>query len=296
MPPAISSYSVYPLYSPYRLVIDCVKEATPTLPLQGRRIAAPTVASLPPAPALPPALPREVPVQPLQGRRVAPPTAAALPRAASPPLLPRETPLMPLPSTPIKTRPIAIVAQTPPSLTAALEGMVGGRERVGRERTSTTVRATTVPATTTAPVPPQPTIAGGFSMARQLGLGVSRIVIDPGHGGHDPGGAVRGITEAELVLDVALRLEKLLEKVPGVEVILTRRTDEFVPLQERTAIANREGADLFLSIHANANANTRARRRGDLLPELRHQLERGRRSPRARTPRPARRWAHCPTS
>ena len=96
-------------------------------------------------------------------------------------------------------------------------------------------------------------------MARQLGLGVSRIVIDPGHGGHDPGGAVRGTTEAEIVLDVALRLEKLLEKAPGVEVILTRRTDEFLSLQERTAIANREGADLFLSIHANANTNAQAR-------------------------------------
>jgi N-acetylmuramoyl-L-alanine amidase len=95
-------------------------------------------------------------------------------------------------------------------------------------------------------------------MARQLGLGVSRIVIDPGHGGHDPGGVVRGTTEAAIVLDVALRLEKLLEKVEGMEVILTRRTDEFLGLQDRTAIANREGADLFLSIHANANTNSRA--------------------------------------
>ena len=57
------------------------------------------------------------------------------------------------------------------------------------------------------------------------------------------------------MLDVALRVEKILQKVPGTEVILTRRTDDFVPLQERTAIANREGADLFLSIHANASEN-----------------------------------------
>ena len=96
-------------------------------------------------------------------------------------------------------------------------------------------------------------------MARQLGLTVSRIVIDPGHGGHDPGAMGKSITEAELVLDIALRVEALLQKVPGTEVILTRRTDEFVPLQERTAIANREGADLFLSIHANASANPSAR-------------------------------------
>jgi N-acetylmuramoyl-L-alanine amidase len=93
----------------------------------------------------------------------------------------------------------------------------------------------------------------------QLGLGVSRIVIDPGHGGHDPGAMGKGVTEAELVLDVALRLEQLLLKQQGVEVILTRRTDEFIPLPERTAIANREGADLFLSIHANASANAQAR-------------------------------------
>jgi N-acetylmuramoyl-L-alanine amidase len=99
---------------------------------------------------------------------------------------------------------------------------------------------------------------GGLSMARQLGLGVSRIVIDPGHGGHDPGARGKGITEAEVVLDVALRLEKLLQGVPGVEVILTRRSDEFVQLPERTAIANREGADLFLSIHANASVNSQA--------------------------------------
>jgi N-acetylmuramoyl-L-alanine amidase len=101
--------------------------------------------------------------------------------------------------------------------------------------------------------PPPRNSSGRFSIARQLGLGVSRIVVDPGHGGHDPGAQVSGINEADLVLDVALRLEKLLVKNPGTEVILTRRTDAFVPLQERTAIANREGADLFLSIHANAS-------------------------------------------
>jgi N-acetylmuramoyl-L-alanine amidase len=107
--------------------------------------------------------------------------------------------------------------------------------------------------------PPPRNSSGGFSIARQLGLGVSRIVIDPGHGGHDPGAQVKDINEAELVLDIALRLEKLLLKSPGTEVILTRRADQFVPLQERTAIANREGADLFLSIHANASDSPSAR-------------------------------------
>jgi N-acetylmuramoyl-L-alanine amidase len=105
------------------------------------------------------------------------------------------------------------------------------------------------------PLPREPSrnVAGGYSIARQLGLGISRIVIDPGHGGHDPGAKGPGMTEAELVLDVALRLERLLVRLPGVEVLLTRRENEFVSLQERTALANREGADLFLSIHANAS-------------------------------------------
>jgi N-acetylmuramoyl-L-alanine amidase len=113
----------------------------------------------------------------------------------------------------------------------------------------------------TLPAPSGPAVNsnGGFSIARQLGLGVSRIVIDPGHGGHDPGARANGLNEAELVLDVALRLQKLLEKQPGIDVTMTRETDVFIPLEERTAIANREGADLFLSIHANASRNTRAR-------------------------------------
>jgi N-acetylmuramoyl-L-alanine amidase len=104
------------------------------------------------------------------------------------------------------------------------------------------------------PVPAQSTAKGDYSPARPLGLRVSRIVNDPGHGGHDPGAQANGLTDAELVLDVALRLETLRLDHPGIEVVLTRRTNEFVPLEERTAIANRAGpADLFLSIHANSH-------------------------------------------
>jgi len=109
------------------------------------------------------------------------------------------------------------------------------------------------------PLAPAANSGGSFSVARQLGLGVSRVVIDAGHGGHDPGASAFDITEAELVLDVALRLEKLLLAQPGMEVVLTRRTDDFLSLDERTEIANREAADLFLSIHANASANSAAR-------------------------------------
>lgn len=106
--------------------------------------------------------------------------------------------------------------------------------------------------TDSSPAPPA-SIGGGYSLARQLGLGVSRIVIDPGHGGSDPGAQANGITEAALVLDVALRLEKLLLAQPGFEVVLTRRTNTAIPLDRRTAVANEESADLFLSIHANSS-------------------------------------------
>jgi N-acetylmuramoyl-L-alanine amidase len=108
------------------------------------------------------------------------------------------------------------------------------------------------------PAPPSTNADGKFSLARQLGLGVSRIVIDAGHGGHDPGAKANGLTESQLTLDVALRLQKLLEKEPGFEVVMTRATDVFIPLEERTRIANREAADLFLSIHANASRNAKA--------------------------------------
>lgn len=109
------------------------------------------------------------------------------------------------------------------------------------------------------PAPPSANADGKFSLARQLGLGVSRIVIDAGHGGHDPGAKANGLTESQLTLDVALRLQKLIEKQPGFEVVMTRSTDVFIPLEERTRIANRESADLFLSIHANASRNSKAR-------------------------------------
>ena len=108
------------------------------------------------------------------------------------------------------------------------------------------------------PAVPASDVRAGVSLSRQLGLGISRVVIDAGHGGHDPGARVKGLNEADLVLDVALRLEKLLI-AENVAVLLTRRSNVYVPLEQRTAIANREEADLFLSIHANASNNAEAR-------------------------------------
>jgi len=92
------------------------------------------------------------------------------------------------------------------------------------------------------------------SLTRTLGLKVNRIVIDAGHGGHDQGTTgPGGLLEKDLVLDVALRLGRLIQQHMGAEVVYTRSDDTFVPLEERTAIANRSHADLFLSIHANSS-------------------------------------------
>jgi len=111
-----------------------------------------------------------------------------------------------------------------------------------------------------APEPPSANSGGSYSIARQLGLGARRIVIDPGHGGRDPGTIGHGgLREKDVVLDVALRLEKLLRSELGAEVIMTRRDDVFIPLEERTAIANSEDADLFLSIHVNSAPSRNAR-------------------------------------
>jgi N-acetylmuramoyl-L-alanine amidase len=210
-------YSSFPLYNPFRLVIDVESEglaATSTAPLP-RPAGADVVAKA-----------ADVP------RGVA--TTSALPRNLAPPVA-RPTP-------PPTVTPAAASASASASVSAPASAPVSA------------------PPPATADVPPMPsapavTSRGEYSIARQLGLRVSRVVIDPGHGGHDPGARANGLTEADLVLDVALRLDALLRE-EGVDVVMTRRTNTFVPLEERTAIANRVGADLFVSIHANASSRT----------------------------------------
>jgi N-acetylmuramoyl-L-alanine amidase len=106
----------------------------------------------------------------------------------------------------------------------------------------------------------RPNAAGDRSLTRALGLKIGKIVIDAGHGGHDTGTiGPNGLLEKDVVLDVAKRLGRLLESRLGAEVIYTRRDDTFIPLETRTAIANRERADLFISIHANSSRDSDAR-------------------------------------
>jgi N-acetylmuramoyl-L-alanine amidase len=94
-----------------------------------------------------------------------------------------------------------------------------------------------------------------ISLARQLGLNVKRIVIDPGHGGKDPGCYRGKIREKDIVLRLARRLASKIKKEIGCEVFLTRNGDVFLPLERRTAIANMKKADLFISLHVNAHRN-----------------------------------------
>jgi len=104
---------------------------------------------------------------------------------------------------------------------------------------------------------------GDRTLTRALGLKITRIVIDPGHGGYDTGTIGPGphpLLEKNVCLDIALRLGRLIhQRLPGAKVFYTRKTDVFVPLEERTAIANQDKADLFISIHANASRDKYAR-------------------------------------
>jgi N-acetylmuramoyl-L-alanine amidase len=232
----VLSYSVYPLYEPYRLVIDCVRVTPPVVAAVAR--VSPIATTAKPAAGTD-----------LVSKAVRSPTPAADIVAARPvvtkPVVPR----------PLARRAVNLPRLVVPSV-SALAAAVPVAPSAPVNPPPDTEPTAPLAATT---LPPTRNVGGGYSMARQLGLSVSRIVIDPGHGGHDPGAHGNSIDEAELVLDIALRVEKLLQKLPGVEVILTRRSDDYVPLPERTAIANREGADLFLSIHANASNAPSAR-------------------------------------
>jgi N-acetylmuramoyl-L-alanine amidase len=105
-----------------------------------------------------------------------------------------------------------------------------------------------------------PTAEGETSLVRALGWKIGRIVIDAGHGGHDSGTlGAGGIEEKDVVLDVALRLGKLLHDRLGAEIVYTRADDTFIPLETRTAIANKAQADLFISVHANSSPEASAR-------------------------------------
>jgi len=127
--------------------------------------------------------------------------------------------------------------------------------------TSTKNSATGKPDQVQPAATPQPTRDGQSTLTRALGLKIGRIVIDAGHGGHDTGTiGPTGLMEKDLCLDVALRFGKIVQqKLPGADIVFTRTDDTFIPLEERTHIANEAKADLFISIHANSSPDHGAR-------------------------------------
>ena len=126
---------------------------------------------------------------------------------------------------------------------------------IGKEKKSRPAQVYSPPKPAVTPeLPPQ----GQISLAQQLGLCIRRVVIDPGHGGKDSGCRNGRLREKNIVLQVSRLVAKKLKKKLGCEVILTRRGDYFIPLEQRTAFANIKRADLFVSIHVNSSPRRQA--------------------------------------
>jgi N-acetylmuramoyl-L-alanine amidase len=240
------------LANPNRLVIE-LRPANGGATASPRAMTGEVPRQSAPQPDPPPAKPATIPVSaaPQMARPFAPPTLpqARVPAIDSPPAVRPETVARPLavalastpgppplekaPSetaspAPVKTTPIAPAASASNSgaPAAALETAKAAR-RTGD---------------------------GDTSLVRTLGLKISRVVIDPGHGGNDQGThGPTGLLEKDVVLDISLRLGKMIEEKLGALVIYTRTDDSYVPLEARTELANEKKADLFLSIHGNSS-------------------------------------------
>jgi N-acetylmuramoyl-L-alanine amidase len=225
----IESYSIFSLPNPFRLVID-IQGAAPTQMARTVKPTAPATADNRKLQAV------RVP----ESRKPAPATqveAAAEPQPTSPPR--------------VRTVPHQVI----PEDGEGTSSLPASRKPKSDETSETTATEVAPPI-----LPAGPTESGSRTLTRALGLKIGRIVIDPGHGGHDTGTiGPTGLEEKDVVLDVGLKLKKLLELNSGCEVIMTRSDDTFIPLEERTAIANEKNADLFISIHANASRDETAR-------------------------------------
>jgi N-acetylmuramoyl-L-alanine amidase len=265
---SVSDYSAFLLPNPWRLIIDIHGLKPGAMPTTN-------LASLPPAAA--PAVASKPPV-------VNTPQPAAVASAAAGPRSGKQE-IAALGQQPNRVQ--ATDHPTTKPIVAAVAGTVPAPQADDGSLASTTAASTTSTSTPEpvtrrkkpSPVHPaipsptddddsvatptheaNPTAAGERSLVRTLGLKIGRIVIDAGHGGHDSGTTgPGGIEEKEVVLDVALRLGKLLKQRLGADVIYTRDNDTFIPLETRTAIANKAQADLFLSIHANSSPDSSAR-------------------------------------
>ncbi len=224
----VKDYSVFLLPDPYRMVVDVYGEQVATAKAEPPKVEDPPAKSA----RKEEEPPRKEPTRTVAGGKGSEEA-------------PRPEPVVPAPATSAKK------SSEPQKPLNSAWTATAKREK----------GTTKTPEVIVAAVPPAPTRTGQMDMTRVLGLKIGRIVIDAGHGGHDTGTiGPSGLMEKDLCLDVALRLGKMIkEKLPGTEVIYTREDDTFVPLENRTAIANQSKADLFLSIHANSSRDQSAR-------------------------------------
>jgi N-acetylmuramoyl-L-alanine amidase len=274
----VSEYSAFLLPNPYRLIIDIHGKAGAREQVPGFSMPVEVVPVSRTASVGRPTMARPVP------NTVTTKNAAAATDVADLSDLPGRVEATSKPT----SKPISAVVRGEPTLrdTSAKDGPSGVAVPGSTTRTDPTLRAAAAkdgpPAVVAVPDlgkkthkgkaavlasapgeparPAVPTADGETSLVRALGLKIGRIVIDAGHGGHDSGTlGVDGIMEKDVVLDVALRLGRMLHERLGAEIIYTRSDDTFIPLETRTAIANKAQADLFLSIHANSSPDAAAR-------------------------------------
>ena len=218
---SISNYKIFSLPDPFRVVIDV------------RGTEKQKLAKDQASPFTPPKTAMVAKTTPPAGGGVHPPRTTVAPSASAGPEAP---------AAPLVTDPAGLV---PPEQQKPADAQ--GPIIVLKEKKKASVNGSTI----------QPKVMNvdsqGLSLAQQLGLGVSTIVIDPGHGGKDPGAIAFGMKEKDIVLRVGQRLAEKLRQDLDATVILTRTSDQYLPLEERTAIANTNDADLFISLHINAH-------------------------------------------
>jgi len=251
-----AAYTASQLSSPDRLMIELRAKDTPVAPPTASTTGAKTVAASPVAPleadlSTPlPEVARPVAVRPAPKRFEPPPVHAAPVFAGA------EPDLLEQPSSSLALRTSRVLSPAPPAtvLLARVTPPAGVLADPVPLPDIPAPKPATKSAPVTMPLPARRNSNGGRSLTRVLGLKLGRVVLDPGHGGHDDGThGPTGLLEKDVVLDVALRLGALLQSRLNTEVIYTRTDDTFVPLEERTQIANDKKADLFLSIHANSS-------------------------------------------
>jgi N-acetylmuramoyl-L-alanine amidase len=240
--------SISELQDPFRIVIDLRRKgATAPPPALTSPVISRRESQTPPAAVT--ELPSPAIRLPQKSEQAAPSQGKEIGPAVNPPPEPRQPLVVTeiIPPVPREVKPV-------PS--PVLSDSAAAAKKKEPAMTASTIKAPLTPKAGAIPIPQQsaPTSRGDRTLTRTLGLKVGRIVIDPGHGGHDHGSSgPGGLLEKDFVLGLARNLKDMIEEKIGAEVVLTRDDDTFIPLEERTSIANQHKADLFISIHANSS-------------------------------------------